>query len=347
MPPLYDQHPNLPFLFVGTRRAIRLVGVAGLWAFLAANASAQPSDADRATARALAAEGNQALKRKEYETAEDRFRRADSLLHAPTLVVDHARALVGLGRLAEAYDRYALVLREGVEPKAPWAWKEALKNAQKEIEAIEPKLAWLSVRVAGPADPVVTIDGRVLPVADLGTRRAIDPGKRTIMAAAPGFLPNERSVKLAAGQEEGLTLELLPEPAPPPTPAAKKTIVRLPAPPPPKKDYTFAYVAFGAGGAGLLVGSITGVLFLNTRAELNEECPTDQSCPPETKDLRSRYYLYSYTSGIGLGLGLAGAGVGLALMLNAPEIPTGKTEGSVRIFPYVSGDRIGIWGRFQ
>lgn len=350
MQPLSDQPHKLAFPPIArTYRVHRFLGVLGLLgglSLLTVRAFAQGSDADRATARALAAEGNQALKRKEYETAEDRFRRADALLHAPTLVVDHARALVGLGRLAEAYDRYALVLKEGVEANAPWAWKAALKNAKEEIEALEPKLAWLSVTVAGPSDPQVTIDGRAVLAGELGARRAVDPGRRTISASAPGFLPNERTLELEAGQEQGVTLELLPEPTPPPLPPPKKTIVRVKAPPAPEKDYTLAYVAFGAGGAGLLVGSIAGVLFLNQRAELNKVCPTEDTCPAGTKDLRDRYYLYSYTSAIGLGVGLAGAGLGLALMLKAPDVPAGRTESSVSVFPYLSAEQIGIRGRF-
>ncbi|HTU62208.1 MAG TPA: hypothetical protein VMF89_27305, partial [Polyangiales bacterium] len=91
---------------------------------------AEPTPQDRAAARALALEGYNALQRKDFATAEERFRRADKLVHAPTLVVDHARALTGLGRLVEAYERYALVVREGVSDNSPWPWKRALQDAE-------------------------------------------------------------------------------------------------------------------------------------------------------------------------------------------------------------------------
>jgi hypothetical protein len=42
------------------------------------------SDVDRATARALTLEGYEALDRKDYATAADRFGRADALYHVPT-----------------------------------------------------------------------------------------------------------------------------------------------------------------------------------------------------------------------------------------------------------------------
>src|ERR1041384_5444151 len=75
------------------------------------HAWAEASAQDREQARKLASEGFDALERNDYATAEDRFRRADALVHAPTLVVDHARSLAGLGRLVEAHERYELVLR--------------------------------------------------------------------------------------------------------------------------------------------------------------------------------------------------------------------------------------------
>src|SRR5688500_12087611 len=144
---------------------------------LAARASAEPTAADRATARALAREGFEALKTDDFVTAEDRFRRADALVHAPTLVVDHARALVGLGRLVEAHERYSLVLREGVTPNAAWPWKRAYADAQKEIEVIKQRLAWLTIEIVGPTaptEPEVSIDGKPIPAAAVGVRRATD-----------------------------------------------------------------------------------------------------------------------------------------------------------------------------
>ena len=63
--------------------------------------------ADRTTARSLAAEGDAALQARQYDTAEDRCRRADALVHAPTFVVARARALVGLGRLVEACECFS------------------------------------------------------------------------------------------------------------------------------------------------------------------------------------------------------------------------------------------------
>src|SRR5690349_13657159 len=171
-------------------------------------AFAQSSEADRATARSLAKEGHDALLKKDYALAEDRFRRADALVHAPTLVVDHARALVGLGRLVEAHERYSLVLREGVSPNAAWPWKRAYADAQKEIEVIKQRLAWLTIDVEGPTEPQVSVDGKPIPAAAVGVRRATDPGERAIKAGGVGFYPKEETVTLIEGAEQTVSFEL-------------------------------------------------------------------------------------------------------------------------------------------
>src|SRR3954463_15780886 len=82
-------------------------------------AGADPTSADRATARALAREGQAALDRHNFALAEDRFARADALLHAPTLLLGVARAQVGRGELVEAQESYNRILREGIAPGSP------------------------------------------------------------------------------------------------------------------------------------------------------------------------------------------------------------------------------------
>src|SRR5689334_8135308 len=130
--------------------------------------AAEPNEADRATARALALEGHTALQNKDYKTAVDRFARADALVHAPTLVVDLARALQGVGRFVEAHEKYELVLREGVDANSPKSWTRALEEAKKELDALKPRLAWITVVLKDPPDATVKIDGILVPLAAVG-----------------------------------------------------------------------------------------------------------------------------------------------------------------------------------
>jgi hypothetical protein len=305
-------------------------------------ARAEPTEADRATARSLASEGYDALERKDYATAVDRFRHADALVHAPTIGVDLARALVGLGRYVEAYERYELVIREGVPKSAPVSWKQAVEDAQREVADLEPRLGWIVIHVMGPLDPQVTIDGEDVPEGSIGVRRAADPGKRTVRASAPGFDPATQVVAIKEGQEQVVTLVLKHSPAaphavtPPPQPVEA-------APPPHHVSRVPAWIAFGVGGAGLVVGSVTGIMALNLHSELSPKCPGN-SCPPDLQSDVNRYHTLGTISGIGFGVAVAGAATGAVLLVTGAA----NEHASKRavLWPVVGLGEIGMAGRF-
>jgi len=133
-----------------------------------------PTPASREQARQLAAQGFEALQRRDYAVAEDLFRRADELVHAPTLELDHARSLVGLGKFVEGHEQYEQVIREGVAPTAPWQWKEAVVFAQAELASVNRRMAWLTIKVHGGKAPPVQIDGKGVPGAALGVPNRAD-----------------------------------------------------------------------------------------------------------------------------------------------------------------------------
>lgn len=301
-------------------------------------------------ARSLAAEGYEALVAKKYQTAEDRLRRADALVHAPTIVVDHARALVGLGRLLEARERYQLVIREGVDAKAPPSWKQALIDAEKEDAALESRFAWLVIRVDGPSNPNVTVDGVPIPVNALGARRPMDPGLRAVRVTAPGYVSADQSVTLREGEERELAFVLKPPPsvdlsdgdssAPAPAVTSENPKQRWPM-----------WAAFGAGGVGLVVGSVTGALAISAHSDLESQCrgPGGTCQPASAEEKRrmdgdvSRYRTLGVLSGVGFAVGIAGAATGVVLLL------TGKQQSEVAalpVVPLVGPGTVGVEGRF-
>jgi hypothetical protein len=310
---------------------------------------AAPSDLDRSMARSLAAEGYEALVAKRYQTAEDRLRRADALVHAPTIVVDHARALVGLGRLLEARERYQLVIREGVDAKAPPSWRQALADAEKEDAALEARFAWLIIRVDGPSNPNVTVDGVTVPVSQLGARRPMDPGLRAVRVTASGYVSADQSVTLREGEERELAFVLKtppsvdledgePERAPGAPVAADRSRPRWPM-----------WAAFGAGGVGLAVGSVTGALALGAHSDLKSQCSGGKCRPTSSEEKRrmdgdvSRYHTLGTLSGIGFAIGVAGAATGVVMLL------TGKSNDEVAtlpVTPLVGPGSVGVEGRF-
>jgi PEGA domain-containing protein len=311
-------------------------------ALFATPAWAEANEADRATARALALEGHNALQKKDYATAADRFGRADTLVHAPTLVVDWARALQGLGRFVAAHEKYELVLREGVPDSAPKSWLRALEDAKKELEALKPRLAWVTVMLKDPPDASVHIDGVLVPPAAVGVRRAADPGFPEVTVSAPGYESFKQTVTVGPGEEKSLEVNLrkLPEEAAPqrtPDPAYR---------PRQKSDArrVAAYVALGLGGAGVAAGGVTGGLALRKRSELQDEC-IGESCRSSSRKKISTYHTYGTTSGIALGVGVAGLGTGLLLLFTEPT--SEDTGRGFTVRPLIGLGTLGAEGSFQ
>jgi PEGA domain len=320
-------------------------------------AAAQPSAADRATARTLAQEGYVALRDKDYATAADRFSRAAALVHAPTLLRDLARAQVGLGKLVDAHENYSTIIREGVAADAPAPWQRALADAKAEIGAIPPRLPWVTITVAGPSEPVVTIDGVPIPTASLGVKRPADPGKHEIRASAAGFYTAKKTVTLREGESVNIAFELEeapPDAAPKPEEEDTNTVVTTEVPDPPWRKPAIIG-AFALGGAGLALGAVTGTLALSKRNKLSRECVTGVCGKKQEADLNS-YHTFGRLSTIGFIVGGAGAAAGVVLLLVKPQdvvseaAPSGstaaKSSAGVSWSPFVGIGSAGVEGTF-
>src|SRR6185437_3943455 len=126
-------------------------------AILPTVASAQISDADKATARELTVQGYEALKSKDYVAAADRFSRADKLFHAPTIIVGLAKANLALGKLVAAQELFSRAAHETVPPNASVAITNAVEEAQRELSAVAPRVPGVVINVVGPEGAKVTI----------------------------------------------------------------------------------------------------------------------------------------------------------------------------------------------
>lgn len=311
---------------------------------LAWPAWAEPNEADRATARALALEGHNALTKKDYAAAADRFGRADALVHAPTLVVDWARALQGMGRFVEAHEKYELVLREGVDANAPRSWVRAVEDAKKELDALKPRLGWVTVVLVEPSEATVKIDGVAIPPAAIGVKRAADPGFPEVMVSADGYEPFTQTVTVGPGEEKSIEVSLrkLPE-APRAQPVeAAAPITREGV----NTRRVLTYVALGVGGAGLVAGGITGSLFLSKRSDLNQECGSDRTCDPALQNTVDSYRLFGTVSGVSLAVGVAGLGTGLALLFTETK-PSQRASAGLSVRPLLGIGVVGAEGSFQ
>ncbi len=313
------------------------------------------SDADRATARSLGQEGQQAFEAKDYATAEDRFRRADKMVHAPTLVLGLARALSAEGKYVEAQESYNRIIREGLPPGAPDVFKHALDDAKKEVDAVSTKVGavTITVKAAGGIDipdPQVILDEHPMNSASLGVRRAIDPGAHVLRATADGYKPGELKFSTTEGgsADEPLVLEkdlTAPPVAATAVPMAAPTGASTPdmgAPEPSKARKIAPWVAFGVGGAGLVVGGITGILAMGKHSTLSDECKPGCSTPGAQSDLSS-YHTMGAISDVGFIVAGVGGAVGAILLITQPKAT--PTTG-VRVVPVVGLGSLGATGSF-
>jgi len=120
---------------------------------------------------------------------------------------------------------------------------------------------------------------------------------------------------------------------------------------------TLAYVAFGVGAAGLVVGGITGVIALGKSGDLKDKCP-DNNCPSTEQDNVDSYKSVGTISTIGFIVAGVGGATGLVLLLTAPKSTQGSAGGSryatvpvkqergLSMTPYFGGTSAGITGRF-
>jgi hypothetical protein len=310
------------------------------------SALADPTPADRATARSLAGEGYQALQQNDYSTAADRFRRADALVHAPTLMIDWARALVGLGKFVEAQERYEQIIREGVDAKSPKSWQKALNDAGAELEALKPRLAWVTISVSGSNEPRVTIDGAPVPPAAIGVRRAINPGQRTLRVSAKGYLVQRRTFALAEGSDTQAEFTLEPDPDQQAPASHILDAAPAAAPSAPKHSPVPMYVAFGVGGAGILLGGITGVMASSKHSQLSANCHPDGGCPASESNNLSSYHTLGTVSDVGFGVGIPAAAVGVVLWFLNRKNSEAPPAHALVIQPYVGASSVGAVGSF-
>jgi hypothetical protein len=319
---------------------------------LASPAAADPSDADRATARALSVEAHRAFDRKDYAMAADRFARADALVHAPTLLLGVARAQAALGHLVAAQEAYSRIVREGVPPKAPPVFAKAVGDAKRELDALAPRVPGIVVVVAGAPGAKVTIDGAEVPAAAVGVRRPVDPGTHVVAATADGFLATDKSVTVAERATLDVRLELRPAPKPAPAPvAAPAPSPPPPQPPPPPADppdrggaqRVAGFVALGLGVAGLGVGAVTGGLALGKHGELADACTLPGGkCPASAASTLDAYGTLGTVSTIGFVAGGVLVAGGVTLLVTAPK----RAPRDAWVAPVVGPAHVGLRGAF-
>jgi len=301
----------------------------------ASRALADPTAADKETARRLMAEGRNHRKAGDPKGALQSFQAADAIMHVPTTGLEVARAEIELGQLVEARDVLLTVVRSPVEPREPRAFADARATAKALASETEGRIPSIRVQlqnVPTGAEAKVTVDGVAVPAAALAAPRAVNPGHHVVAATtgAAGDTPRETAVDVHEAETRDLVVDLAIA-APAPTETAEKT----PAPPPASHGATsslriVSYAGFGLGGVGLIVGGVTGLLAISDLGSAKHSCVGNQ-CPPSAYPKLDTAGTMATLSTVGLVLAGVGVGVGAVTFvlgkphpaepLAAPEAP--------------------------
>ena len=290
-------------------------------------AQAQPSAAQKETARGLMAEGRELRDRGDLASALTRFNAADSLMGVPTTGFEVASTQAQLGKLVEARETLQRVLAIAVSPDDPEPFNEALRKARALDQQLQARIASLRFVVRGLKEGEtveLSVDGENVPKAMLNLPLRVNPGHHTVVARARQR-ELRRDVDVAEGQSVPVALELANDDAKPvaaPTSApTAATPAAAEAPQSPRTASTasrglptLAYVGGGVALAGLVVGSVTGISAISHKNDAKKAC-VNGDCPPSTwSDLDSARSMATVST-VGFVVGAIGAVVGAGAFL--------------------------------
>jgi hypothetical protein len=348
-------------------RRTTVVGIAAaLTCAFAANAFGQTDD-EKATARALGQEGQAALDKGDARTAEDRFHRAVMIFDSakapvpPTLVLGYARGAALSKHFIAAEEAYNRMIRAGLPPGAPAPFVKALEDAKKEIDNVTPHIARVTINVTGCDAPTVTLDGATVPSMMFGIKKPIDPGAHEIKATAAGCKASTTSFTVDDGKESTASLTLEKEAT---TAVATNPTTTSPTTTNPSTSTTSTttststsatttdggsglkiagIVTLGVGGAGLILGAITGGIAISDHGDIANACPDPKNCPSSVQGKIDSYNTMGALSTVGFVAGGVLAVAGIVMWVLAPSAK--KTE-KAAAWITLSPVSWGVAGRF-
>jgi len=340
--------------------ALLLGGSVALTASRAHAQGASPRPSDKATARILGTEGLRLAEAGDCAAAIDKLKRAEALFHAPTTLGRLGECQVQLGRLVAGTENLQRVVREPLPQNASPAFLVAKERAQRVLDEALPKIAMLIIHVeTGRPDvePEVKVDGEKVPSAILGAKRPTDPGDRVVEASGPYCDTATERVQLAEGGEASVELKITcHDPPKPPAVGGEQPSGGRTTPPATittkGSDDTIAYVALGVGGAGVLAGTVFGLMAMGEKSSLKDVCDSDRKCPSSAQSNLDNLDRYSMFSNIGFGVGIVGVGVGTTLLLLSGEDQPPASDAGVgsrrrpSVDPWLGFGSAGVAGTF-
>ncbi len=316
--------------------------------------AAEPSAADKETARALMAEGRQKRDQNDLKGALKAFRGADSLMHVPTTALEVAKTEAQAGELVEARDHALTIARSHAQPGEPAPFAEARTAADALAADLEARIPSIKIHIAGAKeeDVEVRLDDAVIPPAAFGLPRKLNPGAH-VLVAKNGSDVRKVTVDVHERETRETTIDFsVAAPAPPPPDVVTPPPVEPETPSGPGNPARTALVltGFGVGLVGVAIGSITGVMSLSKTSTLKEQCPADK-CPAALQDDLSAANTLATVSTIAFVFAGAGVVTGIIALvaMKAHTEPQATTQARLpgpTVSPWIGLGAAGLSGTF-
>lgn len=245
---------------------------------------------------------------------------------------DAAQDLRRAGKLREAREKLALC----VAASCPGPVREDCAQRLTEVDHVMPSVIFEVKDGAGNdvAGVTVTMDGQQLPSKLSSLPVQVDPGEHRFVFGAEGLSATEKTIVVREGDQirhESVVL------------ASREVGVTARSASAQPFTATPALVAFGVGGAGLVLGGVFVAEWADAKSQANKACgPAGNQCPGDASSRNSTIVTDTAVAVAGFGVATAGAIVG-ALLLSHPlaTAPQGR-----QVFPLLGVGYAGLGGRF-
>jgi hypothetical protein len=334
------------------RRSIFFAPVA-MTVLVAQPAWAEPNAAERETARALMNDGDRKFEAKSYQEALRNYQGAHAIMGVPSTGYAVAKTQAALGLLVEARDSAVMVTRMPAKAGEPAPFTRSRVDAEKLARELAGRIGALQIVVEGPSAGTaleVDVDRVPVPTAVLRLGLKTNPGKHIVHASAPGYVESSKDVTLR--EAETATVPLALEPS---KPSATSPRVVAGASLGTSHEHPvdeaagnglppLVWVGFGTGAAGIIVGTVAGVVHLAKVSSVKTDyCNGGTGCNPGFEEARDSAKPSATISTIGFAVGAVGIGVGVIGLVTSKR-SSGAT--GVWMAPSIGLGSFGAVGRF-
>lgn len=295
---------------------------------VASPAFAQRSPQDIASARQLYNDGEALRDKGDLKGALEKFKAAHALGDTPITGLELCKTHRALNQPVEAREACLSVGRIGPIKEESQRSKDARTESAKIAEEEKPKIGSIKLKITGvPAGftPTVQIDGNDIPAVALSAARPVDPGSHIVSARVGNGAETKQSVDTKEGENK--EVEVAVQPPPPdekPQPVVGPAGTTNQPPPPEQHKSSFPTVMYIIGGAGVLIGTVGGIVAISDKGDLKDSC-TNNICGRTDWDKLDSARTWGTVSTVSFVLGGAALVIGLIGQLASSSSSTGST----------------------